>query len=322
MRRLLWAVLLVFPLTGALAQDTRDLFTLVSAEPVVEHGPTSDWDGIYADPGAVFYHDGQFHMFRNGFRRWPGFVDIGYATSPDGITWTDASDEPVLSTDDVPYAETAALASSVLVEDDGTWVLYFYTFNTGENSASGNIGRATADNPLGPWQVDAEPVLTPGSSGSWDEQIVMAPRVVQTDGGYVMYYEGGSSAGFGSAQIGMATSPDGVTWTKRDDPILSAGEGEMMVHQPLVQITPNGWIMIYRSLVGRGNMQLGLAFSEDGINWMRAEDPIFWNKTDIPRTSGFWYTALAYHDDTFYLYIEAGRASTDIYAATFTGQLE
>jgi hypothetical protein len=315
-----------------LGQDTETLFQLYSDDPVISHSPTfDDWDGRYTDPGAAFYHDGQFHMFRNGFRGWPASVQIGYLTSPDGLTWTEASEDPVLMTDDVAFAEVAALASSALVESDGTWVLYFYTWNKGR-LASGAIGRATADNPLGPWTVHPEPVLIPGSSGGWDSLRVTAPSVLPTDDGYVMYYGGANEDTMG---VGMATSADGVTWTKYDDPatteapfaesdpVLVSNREGYDFHQPRVESTENGYVMIFRhqpqfsNSAQRGQMGLGAATSSDGIQWNVVSDEPFWERSTISRSSGFWFTATAHHDDTLYLYIEGGRGSyTDIYAAT------
>lgn len=305
--------------SGVLAQEDSELpFVLHSDDPVVAHNTDSSaWDGRYTDPGAVIYHDGQFHMFRNGFRAWPGFVSIGYLTSEDGLTWTEVSDEPVLTTDDVPYAEVAALASDVLVEDDGTWIMYFYTWGStpgGGDAATWGIGRATASDPAGTWTVDEEPVLVRGKEDSWDSGSVSAPRVVKTDDGYVMYYSG-SSDGLGTFQIGLATSEDGITWTKQEEPILTSPDGFYTAHQPMVQQTPDGWIMLYRQVLERGKMELAYAVSDDGVAW----EPmgVVWNNKVIPRSSGFWYTALVYHDDQYYLYIEGGRGSvTDIYVAT------
>ncbi len=147
LRRLLWTtfslVLVISPLM-ALAQDTP-LFTLFSDDPVVSHGESADWDSQYTDPGAVIYHDGLFHMFRNGFKGWPASVQVGYLTSEDGLNWTEVTSDPVLRTDEVPYAGVAALASDALVLDDGTWVLYFYTWESRSGAgAPGSIGRATA----------------------------------------------------------------------------------------------------------------------------------------------------------------------------------
>lgn len=315
--------------TGVQAQG--DPFTLRSNSPVVSHGKSSsDWDSRYTDPGAVFYHDGKFHMLRNGFKDWPDTVQIGYLTSVDGIKWTEATEDPVLRTADVPYAEIAALATSALVQDDGTWVLYFYTWNKGA-TPEGVIGRATAKNPLGPWTVDEKPVLTGGGAGSWDHDTISSASVVRTATEYVMYYSG--SIRGGKSAVGMATSTDGIVWTKyndpatadalyvESDPVFMSPINEVDFHQPRVEKTETGYVMIFRQFptANPGNMGLGIATSRDGIAWTVVTEGQFWRNNTIPGTQGFWWTATAYHDKTLYLYIEGGRGRvTDIYVATST----
>jgi hypothetical protein len=325
-------------LSFAVVQAQEDtLFTLANDEPAIANSESvQEWDGIYTDPGAVFYHDGQFHMFRNGFNGWPAPVQIGYLTSNDGITWEEATEDPVLTTNEVPYAGVAALASSALVEDDGTWVLYFYTWETRSGAnARAAIGRATASDPLGPWTPDPEPVLLPGSAGDWDEHHVSTPRVVRADDRYYMYYSGYDGRGVRTSMIGLAMSEDGITWTKYDDPATTdvpfaesdpvlLPEGQTpLVHQPNVQITPDGWVMVYRSSTsGSSGMSLWYALSEDGIHWEPAAEEPIWTPDAIPNSRSFWFTSLAYHDDTYYLYIEGQRRNyTSIYVATYEGSL-
>jgi sucrose-6-phosphate hydrolase SacC (GH32 family) len=332
-----FSLLLIMILGVTLAHGQESAFTLYSDEPIVSHGESADWDGQYTDPGAVLYHDGLFHMFRNGFRGWPASVQWGYLTSEDGLNWTEVSPDPVMTTDQVPYAKVAALASSALVEDDGTWVMYFYTWDsTSSTTAPGAIGRATAPTPNGPWKPDSEPVLLPGSEGAWDDLRATAPHVVHDDEGYRMYYDGVSKTPQ-TSRIGMATSPDGITWTKYDDPEttdtlfavsdpvlwLEADSNREFIHQPLVQRTPDGWVMVYRHFRGRGRNLLYYTTSEDGIHWELSSAPPIWENDTITRSVGFWYTALVHHQDTYYLYVEGGRGShTDIYVSTHEGALQ
>src|SRR4051794_32487779 len=128
MKKLFLLVLLLVFASSVSAQD--NLFTLAPDQPAVPNGKYGAWDGQYTDPGAVFYADGKFNMFRNGFNGWPVPVQIGYATSDDGLHWTEVGSDPVMHSKDVPYAKVAALASDGMVMDDGTWVLYFYTWNS------------------------------------------------------------------------------------------------------------------------------------------------------------------------------------------------
>lgn len=297
------------------------LFDLYSPEPVILPGEFGEWDGRYTDPGAVVYHDGLFHMFRNGFKGWPASVEIGYLTSEDGFTWTEMSPDPVLYSKDVTLTKLAALASSALVED-GTWILYAYTWNTpnGRNG-DGAIIRATASDPLGPWTIDDAPVLEPGEEGTWDDTQVDSPSVLKTDKDYMMWYTGRSKDAI--FQIGLATSEDGIHWTKHPEPVLSADlpwETERdSVHQPRVVQTPDGFVMVYRA--AGPNMRLGVATSKDGITWTKRPDPVFGPK-DLSNTGQFWFTALAYHDTTYYLYIEGNHeGGTSIFATSYAGDL-
>jgi predicted GH43/DUF377 family glycosyl hydrolase len=321
---LLWACGAVLALQ---AQELSVTFTIHSEDPIVLPGGFNDWDGKYTDPGAVLYHDGQFHMFRNGFKGWPASVQIGYLTSPDGVTWTEFSEEPILFTKDVPFAKVAALASSVLVLEDGTWVMYFYTWNTFTFPGEAEIGRATADNPQGPWTVDPEPVLKRGSAGSWDSTHVDAPSVVKTDDGYLMLYSGADDS---TTRLGMATSPDGITWTKYDDPtttdaayaesdpIYATSKESFRAHQPRLEKIGDQYVMIYRvTQRGGRNMGLELATSTDGIVWETRTAEPFWTAEAMPQGQAFWFTATTYHEDTFYLYIEGNyNTNTAIYVAT------
>jgi hypothetical protein len=151
------------------------------------------------------------------------------------------------------------MASSAMVADDSTWVIYFYT--DGAANTSQVIGRATAPGPQGPWTADPEPVLQPGGPGAWDDIQVTRPSVVRTKTGYVMYYEGlGDLHDF---MVGMASSTDGVHWTKYNDPSTTTQpfvESDPVIQpttdpnkwdaygvgHPHVQITPDGWVMLYR----------------------------------------------------------------------------
>ena len=318
--------------------EPESFLKVFGEEPIVPKGSSGTWDDRFTDPGAVVFHDGVFHMFRNGFRGFPATSQVGYVTSPDGYTWTKQGDAPVFETKDVAYAKIAMYASSALVEDDGTWVIYFYTWDSSSFPGSSVIGRATATDPNGPWTSDDEPVLQLGSSGEWDEQQVLAPHVIQTNDGYVIYYSGSNKAG--KQQIGMATSSDGIQWEKyndpattetpysESDPVFQPGESSSWdanwVHQPRVLQTPQGWVMFYRGTkdISGNTMALGVATSDDGIHWNRsALNPVF-VPHDIPGASFFWFHNAVFVNDIYYIFIEGDISqTTQIYLATHEGEI-
>ncbi len=81
------------------------------------------------------------------------------------------------------------------------------------------IGAAESAGPLGFRAIGDGPVLTPGPPGAWDSDGVSVPYVTQAFGGWSMYYEGNSGGG---GSLGVATSADGISWTKSpDNPVLA-----------------------------------------------------------------------------------------------------
>lgn len=323
---------------------TGGLFEAVSRQPVITNGDQPDWDWQYTDPGAATFHDGSIHVFQNGFVGWPAPVGVGYWRSDDlGETWTEVSDEPVFDGSDLDYVGIAALASSVIVEDDGTWVLYFYTWDTAKwPDGPGTIGRATAASPEGPWIADPEPVLLPGSEGEWDELAVRSASVLRGDDGYRMWFAGTTVT---ESQIGLAFSDDGVTWEKYDDPATTeppfaesdpvlrpsgAGDGNVWdkrnVYIPNVVETPDGLVMLYTSSPSVDDPQnhtrkIGIAVSQDGFVWDKALGAVI--NPGIFNGLAFFYSELVYVDGTYLILAEVapGNNETEVYAASYTGPL-
>ncbi|MCA9985633.1 MAG: extracellular solute-binding protein, partial [Anaerolineales bacterium] len=182
------------PIEPAGSTQSPPTFVVAQEEPVVA---AIDTLGQRVAPGAALYHEGKFHLFLNRFDSFPGEVTVHYATSTDGHNWVEAAGEPILTTAAVPFAEVAAVAADVLVEPDGTWVLFFHTWQTYSLvNGAGVIGRATAPGPQGPWTVDPEPLLTMAADpAAWDGGQVSIADVVRTADGYLLYYTGASPAG-------------------------------------------------------------------------------------------------------------------------------
>lgn len=240
-------------------------------------------------------------------------------------------DEPVFSSEQVPFGNGRADVSSVLVMGDGTWVIYFHTVSNGVPPML--IGRATAASPLGSWSVDADPVLVPGPDGAWDEQSLFWPSVVRDGDGYRMYY--GARDSQANFAIGMATSQDGLSWIKYNDPgtndtlyadsepvfVPSTKWESNKVDRPRVQSTPDGWVMIYQA--GPAIEDRGLALSNDGIHWNAyPENPLFTRETFPIPNAKTWDTALLYHEGVYYYFMELGSLSgTDLYLTTHRGSL-
>jgi predicted GH43/DUF377 family glycosyl hydrolase len=288
-------------------------FAFDGSTPVV----TTDLVGsteAFVNPGAVIRDGDTLHMYANVFTAWPGHVDVYHLTSTDGVTWTPASADPVFTSDDVPYVMPGADVSTGFVTDDGTWVLILESVNSIKPWA---IGRATAPGPDGPWTVDPDPVLTAGASAAWDAGGLSWPSVVPTTDGWAMYYTGTDTVGVGGAKaIGMATSTDGKTWTKRADPVLGASATWELggLDRPRVAVTPDGFAMVYS---GRQLTDRGLAWSTDGVAWTRAGDQPVITQDSFPVSGKCWDAALLYDSGTLTYYLEIGGGTKDTGTAVF-----
>ena len=259
--------------------------------PVLNVGGGSAWDSGQTFMPDVFFDGELFHMFYVGFRgRQSDGGAIGYASSPDGISWTKHPDNPVL----VGTAEFPNLVAPEVLFDGNQWLMYV---NAGDNSSpiGPAILRATAPSVSGPWSLSEEPVLSQRGLRPWDRKS-QPSTILPTDDGFAMYYMGVGGLGI---QMGLATSPDGINWTRHDDPattdrfdgsdpILAVGPAEswdLASAGTLEVIQNNGrWELFYTgtdtdpfavtrdSILQKKPVGIGYATSEDGITWVKWDD--------------------------------------------------
>ena len=164
---------------------------------------------------------------------------IGYAISTNAIDWYRVADAPLFTWEETVGADLWLRVSSVLIDEDGIWTLYLTSAPRGISEEVPTILRATASSPNGPWEFDEIPLLEAGGSGAWDHYGVQIPTVIKLEDGYRMYYLNQRLDNRrGLSGIGMATSADGLSWTKYNDPntddefeesdvIFTLGEGSM-----------------------------------------------------------------------------------------------
>ena len=304
--------------------------------PVFEEGLEDAWDQTLVSPGAVVYHGGLYHMFYNGFAIGGGSANggIGYAISANGTEWYRMADMPILNWDDALGDDYWVRASSALLENDGTWVLYLSSFSHGVTEALPMIYRATAPVPNGPWTFDDIPVLEPGETGEWDYYGVEDPIVLKTETGYLMYY---LNAHFddrrGITAIGLATSENGVNWTKYNDPsteerfsmsdpiFVYVGEiSYNFIQAHVVWQDTDGFSMLYG--VGRNTTNdMHYLTSLDGIVWTAPVDEPVFSVDDVAFLGDYTAPKVLYFDGQYlvYLYGSGGSQSFgDIYLATVT----
>ena len=178
---------------------------------------------------------------------------------------------------------------------------YYMWVSTDHAGADGYIGLYTAPTVTGPWTYYGQ-VFKDETSGNETEtpSVVWVPSLSL----FYMYYQQVGSTGHLAAQTtNLATSPDGVTWTRvgialdvRDSTTWpqSTHTGYLRPH-----LIAGKWVA-YSLLAGGDRPRFGISYSADGITWQLDPRPlgygaeyltdeserIEWNSTSIIRWRG------------------------------------
>ena len=149
----------------------------------------------------------------------------------------------------------------------------------------------------------------PGALSTWDGGGAVPEDVIRVGDELWLYYTG-SRPGYPS-QIGLATSADGLTWTRKlDAPVFTVGPpgswDSAYVMDPAVLYDPETGLfeMWYVAAPDADLYSIGFGYatSQDGINWTRASDrpviihgePGAWNEErigglDVVKVDGLYY---------------------------------
>ena len=247
-------------------------------------------------PAALTWADGTYHLWGVAFDQETTENHGYYATSPDGMAWTVAAEDP-LDSIGLDLGDPGPIPGSVLPEADGTWVMYLWGV-PGPGQRDSVLFRATAAASGGPFTADPEPILT-GTPGAWDATYLDFPSVVATDDGYLMLYGGGSLGAPDSSSIGLATSTDGVTWTKVPVPVLEPGLcgsfDKRSVAIPRFRLTDPGFLVFYNGLGEDRDRpaDVGAAVSSNGRAWTCASPTPALSAEEIPGSQGIHTIAVA-----------------------------
>ncbi len=85
----------------------------------------------------------------------------------------------------------------------------------------------------GPWSTTGKAVVSRGPAGSWDAGGLDFPSVVATSDGFVLLYSGVNFDHPEAGSLGLATSEDGIAWTKHDDPATT--DSERVQSDPVIE---------------------------------------------------------------------------------------
>jgi hypothetical protein len=184
---------------------------------------SDDWRGL-GTPAIVREPDGSYTMFYVGHGSAVGDWVLR-ATSRDGVRWRrqGTAFTPVKVEADISKQIDRAKITclTVLRTETGYEAFFGGTYRRSGQTVQG-VSRATSADGL-TWKLDEQhnPVLAIEREGGWVYKEFSGLSAVQTDDGLRLYYAGtrtyfldGGERVVPMTLIGLATSPDGITWTR------------------------------------------------------------------------------------------------------------
>ena len=151
------------------------------------------------------------------------------------------------------------------------------------------------------------PVLMPGPYGSWDSYHLSPGPVIKEDGIYKMYYNGWEYQE-GAWHIGLATSTDGINWTKYSgNPILSGGSWDLHCSAHSMVKKDGIYYMFYTGSPENYNgdiYNIGLATSTDGIVWQKYAGNPLMSQTEPWEGSGVAFPSVILNNNQFQMVYE------------------
>ncbi len=237
---------------------------------VLAPGQIGAWDSATVEVGSVFWNGTMFLMWYRGSNSTS--VDtgaVGLATSKDGLLWTKYSGNPILNPTAFgadqkyvasPYAFRYALRYTIWYTGRGA---------TQPSSPSTSILSATSNDGIH-WLKSGTAALSPSTdTKAWDSGALYSPSVIYDGTNFELWYSALDQS-LMTPRIGLATSPDGATWTRSPmNPMLSQGPSGSWdsagVEQPSVIITGNSYMLYYDGLGTYSTGRIGLARAPQSI---------------------------------------------------------
>ena len=212
---------------------------------------------------------------------------------PANTDWIDYPGNPIMTPSIIPDYPNGISESCVLF-DNGMYKMWFMATY---NSAVANIWYAVSNDGIN-WQLGNNyPVLTTGNA--WDSHTVGSGRVIKDDNGYKMYY-GGFADEYGEWNIGLATSSDGINWTKHENPVIYADYDEFQII-PGDIIIIDGIYYLYYTVRNFPYYHISLATSPDGIVFTKSNNNPILSVTENWEGSGVLYPSIIFDNGNYKL---------------------
>jgi hypothetical protein len=203
--------------------------------------------------------------------------------------WVDYSNNPVFQKI-VGQGNPLCVTQSKIVQDGNIFRMYY---NNVYNNGVHSIWSAVSGDGLNWTSVSQTPLLSPGSF-SWDLNAVVIGAVIKENNGYKMYFTGMESS-YGYWKIGMATSTDGINWTKKPMPILTPDPGTYQIGVTDVIVKDGIYYLFYSTNL----KNICMATSADGFTWTKFEGNPIISASYQWENNGVVFATVIYEDMKF-----------------------
>jgi len=239
---------------------------------VLSSGGSSAWDDKIRERGFFMYENGMYHMWYGGWNNdanndaydhsVPGLVNLGYATSPNGTTWTKFAGNPINNNTN-PDISNIWIEDVFVVKDAGVYYMYAEDEYTGDSEGT-HINLFTSTDKIH-WTLTKEKALARTGSG-WESSEAATPVVWKEGSNWYMLYEGIGTTTPG--QVGLATSSDGVTWQRyANNPLFANPVNTNYDVAPDSILLLNGVYHLYGHYFNGTSWLGGLWTSTDRVTW-------------------------------------------------------
>ncbi|GLZ43168.1 beta-xylosidase [Actinokineospora sp. NBRC 105648] len=175
-----------------------------------------------------------------------------------------------------------------LMVDEGRYRMWWCSQLGGAGPPGDDILLGDAPSPDGPYGNPLSAVFS-GNPGSFDGMHTCDPSVIRVGGTYYLYYTGAAGNHANGNAIGLATSPDGRTWTRANDgkPIVTSSRDVIRANtygagQPAV-VHLDGWFyLMFTDTTGKA-----AGWNGAGQFVIRAKDPTFVTGVELLSPGGF-----------------------------------
>lgn len=204
---------------------------------------------------------------------------VWYATSKDGLEWTEQGMAVDKSTEPGAWDEASVFTPNILVAEGKYWLFYTGISKHMKVRPDSKIGIAVSDSPDGPWErLPNNPVLKNSpNQEDFDSHLVDDSCLIVRDGKYWFYYKGrqlGKSAAHTQMGLAIADKPEGPYVKHEANPVIPGNHA--------VLAWPQGkGVAAMIGDTGPEDIINTVQYAEDGVHFTKTDDVV-----DGPRAGG------------------------------------